>query len=194
MEKTAVSCYTVEKSQSSPTEKRCGKGEAFRACHCRPVYAGADSPIRKTFSRFPILKMNFPNSPTGKVPCTGTRILKLPERRPGVLEYQVGKEHIELKAGDSLLVNRNLLHSVRQVSGGLPDPGAHHCLFRHRDRSPKAARSIKNTLHPIADCTSLPFVVFRRQEDWCRESHCLLDEIFTALRQRTDCYEMVVPA
>ncbi len=40
----------------------------------------------------------------------------------GVLDYQLGQQHIILNKGDSIFVNRNVLHGIRQVSGDIPDP------------------------------------------------------------------------
>lgn len=42
--------------------------------------------------------------------------------KSGVLDYQVGQKRIILEAGDSILVNSNMLHGIRQVSGDIPDP------------------------------------------------------------------------
>lgn len=109
----------------------------------------------------------------------------------GTLDYQVGKNHILLKAGDSLLVNRNLLHSVRQVNDGKPDPMP-VVVFSGTVVAPETSIIYQKYIAPIADSASLPFIVFRRQEDWCGEIHCLLDEIFTNMKQQNDCYEMVV--
>lgn len=39
----------------------------------------------------------------------------------GTLDYQVGGEHIILKPGDSIFVNGNMLHGIRQLSGDIPD-------------------------------------------------------------------------
>lgn len=109
----------------------------------------------------------------------------------GVLDYQVGREHIRLEPGDSILVNGNLLHGVRQISGTAPDPMP-VILFPGDLIAPEAGAVYRKYIAPIADCASLPFVVFRRQEDWCGEIHCLLDKIFDALNRQGDCYEMVV--
>lgn len=109
----------------------------------------------------------------------------------GVLEYQVGQTHIVLKAGDSLLVNRNLLHSVRQVAGDLPDPMP-VVVFSGTLIAPETGAIYQKYIAPIADCESLPFVVFRQQEDWCRNIRCLVDELFANLKQQKPCYEMAV--
>ena len=39
----------------------------------------------------------------------------------GVLDYQVGQTHTILEPGDSIFVNQNMLHGIRQVSGMEPD-------------------------------------------------------------------------
>lgn len=109
----------------------------------------------------------------------------------GVLDYQVGQKHILLKAGDSLLVNRNLLHSVRQISGDLPDPMP-VMVFSGTLIAPETSTIYQKYIAPIGDCNSLPFVVFRRQEAWCNEICWLVDDIFTNLKQQKDCYEMAV--
>ena len=36
----------------------------------------------------------------------------------GVLDYQVGNQHIILEAGDSIFVNGNMLHGIKQVRNG----------------------------------------------------------------------------
>lgn len=109
----------------------------------------------------------------------------------GELEYRIGQNHIRLKAGDSLFVNRNLLHGVRQVSGDLPDPMP-VVVFSGALIAPENSVIYQKYIAPIADCDSLPFVVFRRQETWCDEIRLLVEEVFTNLKQRKDCYEMVV--
>ena len=40
----------------------------------------------------------------------------------GILDYQVGEKHIHLNAGDSIFVNGNILHGIRQISGDRADP------------------------------------------------------------------------
>lgn len=109
----------------------------------------------------------------------------------GTLEYQVGQQHILLEAGDSLLVNRNLLHSVRQVSGSLPDP-LPIIVFSGSLIAPENSVIYQKYISPISDSQSLPFVAFRRQEPWCDRIRLLIDDIFTNLKQRKGCYEMAV--
>lgn len=107
------------------------------------------------------------------------------------LDYQVGQRHILLQAGDSLLVNRNLLHSVRQVAGERPD-SMPVMVFSAALIAPETSTIYQKYIAPIADCDSLPFVVFRRQEGWCDEIRRLVDDIFTNLKWQRSCYEMAV--
>lgn len=190
MEKTAVSCYTVENRRAALQKSAAEKEKRFV-----PVivdqYMREQIPHQENLFPISYFENELSELPDREGPLHWHPDFEIARAETGVLEYQVGKEHIELKAGDSLLVNRNLLHSVRQVSGGLPDP-VPIIVFSGTVIAPESGPIYQKYIAPIADCTSLPFVVFRRQEDWCREIHCLLDEIFTALRQRTDCYEMVV--
>lgn len=109
----------------------------------------------------------------------------------GVLDYQVGKEHIRLEAGDSLLVNRNLLHSVRQVAGDRPDP-LPVMVFSGSLIAPETSAIYQKYIAPIGDCDGLPFVVFRRRESWCEEIRRLVDRLFFNLKQQPACYEMAV--
>ena len=39
-----------------------------------------------------------------------------------VLDFQVGQTHTILEPGDSIFVNQNMLHGIRQLSGLEPDP------------------------------------------------------------------------
>lgn len=109
----------------------------------------------------------------------------------GTLDYQVGREHILLHAGDSVFVNSNLLHGVRQVAGDAPDPMP-IMVFSGALIAPETSAIHQKYIAPIAECGCLPFVVFRRQDDRCGQVHRLLDEIFHCLRQRPACYELTV--
>lgn len=109
----------------------------------------------------------------------------------GVLEYQVGKEHILLQAGDSLLVNRNLLHSVRQVAGEQPDP-LPVMVFSGSLIAPETSVIYQKYIALIGECDFLPFVVFRCREEWCSEIRRLVDAVFANLKQQGPCHEMAV--
>ena len=38
------------------------------------------------------------------------------------LDFQVGRDHIMMRPGDSIFVNTNVPHSIRQLDGVAPDP------------------------------------------------------------------------
>lgn len=109
----------------------------------------------------------------------------------GTLEYQVGRSRFLLQAGDSVFVNGNVLHSVRQVSGDAPDP-LPVIAFSAGLIAPEPSAIYQKYIAPIAGCTALPFVVFRRQDARCAEIHRLLEEIFASMKQCPPCYEMTV--
>lgn len=108
-----------------------------------------------------------------------------------VLDYQVGQQHIILEAGDSIFINGNMLHRVRQVSGEKPDP-VPIIVFSGAAVAPEHSAIYQKYIIPIVECGSLPFVVFRQKESVHREVSCLLQETFCYLSQRPPCYEMVI--
>lgn len=109
----------------------------------------------------------------------------------GTLDYQVGQKHLFLYPGDILFVNGNLLHGMRQVAGTEADP-LPIIVFSGTLIAPETGAIYHKYIAPIADCPSLPFVVFRRQDDRYEEVRRLVDEIFACLKGQTGCYEMVV--
>lgn len=109
----------------------------------------------------------------------------------GILDYQVEQDHILLRAGDILLVNRNRIHGVRQIAGALPDP-LPNMVFSATLIAPESSTIYQKYIAPVSDCTCLPYIVFRQGEGWCGEACRLVDDIFTLLRQQPPCYEMAV--
>ena len=57
--------------------------------------------------------------------CTGPMhwhpYFEIATAQSGTLDYQVGQTHMVLKPGDSIFVNQNMLHRIRQLSGTKPD-------------------------------------------------------------------------
>lgn len=106
-----------------------------------------------------------------------------------VLDYQVGQQHITLKAGDSIFINGNVLHRVCQLSGKKPDP-VPIIVFSGAAVAPEHSVMYQKYILPIVECGSLPFVVFRQNESAYREVTRLLQEIYCYLSQRPPCYEM----
>ena len=117
--------------------------------------------------------------------------LEIATAAKNVLDYQVGQQHIILEAGDSIFINGNVLHRVCQPSGDSPDP-VPLIVFSGAAVAPEHSAMYQKYILPIAQCGSLPFVVFRQNEPAHREVNRLLQEIYRFLSRQTPCYEMEV--
>ena len=101
----------------------------------------------------------------------------------GALDYQVGEEHIILEKGDSVFVNGNMLHGIKQLSGDLPDPMP-NVVFSGTLISPETSTIYQKYIQPIASCDSLPFVVFRHNNNCHSKINALIKDIY---KQRKLC-------
>lgn len=108
-----------------------------------------------------------------------------------VLDYQVGQQHVTLEAGDSIFVNGNVLHQVRQVSGDSPDP-VPIVLFSGAAVAPEHSAIYQKYIRPIARCDALPFIVFRAESGPYGEVNRLIHDTCRRLSEGTQCYEMAV--
>lgn len=106
----------------------------------------------------------------------------------GVLDYQVGQQHITLHEGDSIFVNENVLHSIRQTEGNAVDPMP-NVVFSGTLLAPETSAIYKKYVDPILRCDELPFVIFRCGETDIEPT--ILD-IHRQFEQRGPCYEMQV--
>ena len=109
----------------------------------------------------------------------------------GVLDYQVGQQHIHLEPGDSIFVNGNMLHGIRQLSGDVPDPMP-NIVFSGTLAAPETSVIYQKYILPVIGCGTLPFIVFRHGEPNHSEVLRLVGEIYTAFRERDVCFEMTV--
>ena len=109
----------------------------------------------------------------------------------GVLDYQVGGQHIILEAGDSIFVNGNILHGIKQLSGDVPDPMP-NIVFSGTLIAPETSTIFQKYIQPIALCDLLPFVVFKRSDDSCSEINRLIDATYKLMEEKSVCYEMAV--
>ncbi len=107
------------------------------------------------------------------------------------LEFQVGQEHIILEAGDSIFVNGNILHGIKQLSDGIPD-ALPNIVFSGALLAPETSTVYKKYIKCIADCDSLPYIVFRNLESRHNDVNILIKSIYHELREQRDCYELVV--
>jgi len=109
----------------------------------------------------------------------------------GVLEYQVGQERIMLEPGDSILVGGNMLHSIRQLSGDIPDPMPNIVFFGSLI-APETSTIYAQYIQPIIDDKALPYVVFRHDQREHAPVNALIQEIYRLFREQPRCYEMAV--
>lgn len=109
----------------------------------------------------------------------------------GVLDYQVGEHHIILKAGDSIFVNGNMLHGIKQLSGDVPDPMP-NIVFSGTLIAPETSAIYQKYILPIVQCDSLPFVVFRHSDPSNSEINCTIKEIYRQMNEKKAGYELAV--
>lgn len=109
----------------------------------------------------------------------------------GVLDYQVGGQHIILKPGDSIFVNGNILHGIKQLSGDVPDPMP-NIVFSGALIAPETSTIFQKYVQPIANCDALPFVVFHHDNRSHSEIHRLIQDTYRQLDEKPVCYELTV--
>ena len=109
----------------------------------------------------------------------------------GVLDYQVGSQHIILEAGDSIFVNGNMLHGIKQLSGDVPDPMP-NIIFSGALIASETSTIYKKYIQPVAQCDSLPFIVFRHGDHNHREINCLIKDTYRKMNDKQACYELAV--
>lgn len=107
------------------------------------------------------------------------------------LGFQVGQQHIVLETGSSILVNGNVLHGMRQLSGDELEPMP-NIVFPSAVIAPETSAIYQKYIRPIVACDTLPFVVFGHNDSWHCEVNSLVKNIYHHLQKRDDCYEMAV--
>ncbi len=108
-----------------------------------------------------------------------------------VLDYQVGRQHIMLEAGDSIFVNGNILHGIKQLSGDIPDL-LPIILFSGVTIASENSAIYQKYVQPIGCCDSLPFIVFRHRNPCHDAVNDLINNTYSLLREQSCCYEMAV--
>lgn len=111
--------------------------------------------------------------------------------KTGTLDYQVGPEHLMLSPGDSVFVNGNMLHGIRQISAGVPDPMP-NIVFTGTVVAPETGAIYQKYIRPILECDTLPYVVFRHGDPLHREPARRIEEIYSAMQAQPEGYEMTV--
>ena len=109
----------------------------------------------------------------------------------GTLDFQVGQEHILLEAGDSIFVNGNILHAIKQVSDGKAD-AMPNIVFSGAILAPETGAIYQKYIKPIADSDTLSYIVFRNGNEKNRAINVLVKEIYQELEEQRSGYEMAV--
>lgn len=109
----------------------------------------------------------------------------------GILDYQVGYQHIVLNPGDSIFVNGNMLHGIRQISGSVPDPMP-NIVFSGNLIASETSLLFQKYILPIARCDTLPFIVFRKDNPRHDEVNRIIRDIFSQFTEKKPCYELAV--
>lgn len=109
----------------------------------------------------------------------------------GILDYQIGNEHIHLHPGESIFVNRNVIHGIRQLSGDAPDPMP-NIVFSGALIAPESGTVYQKYIHPLASCDTLPYIIFTRNTEWHIEINRLVQDVFHQLKMQEPCFELAV--
>ena len=107
------------------------------------------------------------------------------------LDYQVGEKHMILNAGDSIFVNGNLLHGIRQISGNTADP-LPNIVFSGSLIAPEGSQIYQKYIMPLQQCDDLPFVVFPAGNKNLQTINNRIQEIYHCFRNQPPCYEMLI--
>ncbi len=109
----------------------------------------------------------------------------------GALDYQVGENHVILEAVDSIFVNGNMLHGIKQLAGEVPDPMP-NIVFSGTLVAPNTSTIYQKYIQPFAECDLLPFIVFRHNDDSHKEINCLIEDIYRQMDEQKPCCELAV--
>ncbi len=142
---------------------------------------------------FPIsfFEDEFAALPSRSIPLHWHPEFELVTADSNALEVQVGQEMLRLAGGDSLLVNGNVLHAMRQAEGDAPDTMP-NIVFSGTLIAPENSAVYQKYLLPIMSDDALPFVLFKKREDWHGDVNGALSEVYRQLRECKPCYEMAV--
>lgn len=109
----------------------------------------------------------------------------------GVLDFQIGQKHIRLKAGDSIFINENILHGIKQISDGTPD-SMPNIVFSGCVVTAETSEIYRKYIQPVASCDKLPFILFTQPSGWQNEINRLIKDIYGQMSIKSPCYEMAV--
>lgn len=105
------------------------------------------------------------------------------------LDYQVGEQHVILEAGDSIFINGNILHGIKQLSQDEPDKMP-NIVFSGALVAPETSTIYQKYIQPIIQCDLLPFIVFRDKNHSHSEINRLIKDIYKQIDEKKACYEL----
>ena len=108
-----------------------------------------------------------------------------------VLDFQVGKDHLILNPGDSIFVNENMPHSIRQLNGSVPDPMP-NIVFDGALVAAENSTINRQYVQPLKVCGTLPYVLFRSADQSCAPIHTAVRNIHRCFADKGLCFEMQV--
>ena len=108
-----------------------------------------------------------------------------------ILDLQVGRDHLLLDPGDSVFINGNVPHSIRQPGGSAPDPMP-NIVFDGALVAAENSIIYTRYIQPVRTCGTLSCVLFRRSDESCGLVHSAIREIYRCFADRGPCYEMTV--
>lgn len=109
----------------------------------------------------------------------------------GILDFQVGQTHLFLEPQDSIFINQNILHSIKQVSGATSDP-LPVILFSGTAIAPENSAIYQKYILPILSCSRLPFIVFRHNSKLWKNVYQPILTVYRTMQEQPSCYELTV--
>ncbi len=107
------------------------------------------------------------------------------------LDYQVGEHHVILEAGDSIFVNGNMKHGIKQLSGDVPDPMP-NIVFSGTTVAAETSAIYQKYIQSLVQCDFLPFIVFRNSDNSHAEINRLIKDTYKQMEEKKACYELAV--
>lgn len=107
------------------------------------------------------------------------------------LEFQIDLQHVILRPGESIFINGNVLHAIRQLSGDAAEPMP-NIVFSGALVAPENTAIYRKYIQPIAHCESLPYIIFHHDGGWQDEVNHLVRSVCRRLQAQEPCYELAV--
>ena len=98
----------------------------------------------------------------------------------------MGQKHLTLESGDSIFVNSNILHGIRQPSGNVPDP-VPNIVFSDVVIASGNNAIYQKYIRSIASSDALPYIVFRHGNSWHNEVNQLAEDIYCQMQECGAC-------